>query len=106
MATRIEQQIHDWHDRKYGDGPVNLPGTYRKLGEEFGELGEALMRFWVIHPDRTTKKREAGIAACIEAADIAILCLHIIRGIEKSDSASLAAWMAAKLEMLCERLEK
>lgn len=104
MATRLEHQFHQWHNEMYGDGPVNLAATYRKLCEEVGELGEAIMQCFSV-PDGEPV-RQAKIAACIEAADVAILCLMCIRGIEGSSSASLSAWMAVKMEKLEEKLRE
>lgn len=42
MATNGELQVDCWHDTTYGQ--VDIPATYRKLLEEIGELGEALMK--------------------------------------------------------------
>lgn len=63
--TNLELQIESWHERKFGK-TVNVPKTYRKLLEEVGELGEALMR-----QDPDAIREEAG--------DVAFVLCHIIR---------------------------
>jgi len=75
--TLTEQQLWDWHVKEYGEG-VDVPATYRKLLEEVGELGEALM-----NGDEREAKMEAG--------DCAVLLLMILRGMGEN---SLALWMA------------
>ena len=41
--TNLELQIEAWHNAKFGKD-VKIPETYRKLCEEVGELGQALMK--------------------------------------------------------------
>jgi len=62
--TNLEKQIESWHDRKFGK--VDIPNTYRKLLEEVGELGEALMR-----QDPKAIREESG--------DVAFVLCHIVR---------------------------
>jgi|GEM_PF-2466433 len=64
--TKLEKQIWLWHVECYGPG-VDIPATYRKLLEEVGELGEALM---------------LGDAedVVLEAGDCAVLLLTLLRG--------------------------
>lgn len=64
--TNLEQQLWQWHVGHYGDD-VDIPATYRKLVEEVGELGEALM-------NKTADK------ARMEAGDVGVLLLIVLRG--------------------------
>lgn len=63
--TNIELEIQSWHERKFGK-TVNVPATYRKLLEEVGELGEA-----IIKQDPDSIREEAG--------DVAFVLVHIVR---------------------------
>ncbi len=63
-----------------------MPATYRKLLEEVGELGEAIM---LQHPDRIQE----------EAGDVAILLAHIVRG-GCPDRPSLSQAMAVALDKI------
>lgn len=103
MATRLEHQLHEWHNKVYGPD-VDLPATFRHLCEEVGELGEAIMRIEMCHPGEEEKKKERVTKACLEAADVAILTLMCVRGIE-GESASLSSWMAVKLDIIQQRLD-
>lgn len=40
----IEDRLALWHEVKYGRKEIDVPATMRKLGEEFGELVEAVIR--------------------------------------------------------------
>ena len=88
MTHDIEQRLKEWHNRKYGPD-VNIPATYKKLLEEVGELGEALMAGSSIDIDE-------------EAADVAIVLIHLLRG---SAGMSLAGAILRKLPVIEERLE-
>jgi len=105
MATRLEHSLHEWHNKAYGKA-LNLPATYRHLCEEVRELGEAIMLSELCHPDQTKKKRKLVTNACLEAADVAILTLMCVRGIERDETASLSAWMAVKLDIIQQRLDE
>ena len=61
-----EHHLWWWHITHYGEG-VNMPATYRKLVEEVGELGEAMMA--------GTKDE-----AAIELGDAATLLIVLARG--------------------------
>ena len=63
--TNLELMIENWHERKFGK-TVNLPATYRKLLEEVGELGEA-----IIKQDADAIREESG--------DVAFVLTHIVR---------------------------
>ena len=63
----LETRMAEWHNRRYG-GKVNVPATYRKLLEEIGEVGEAIMK------DYGTVIEEIGdVIACL---------MHLARGID------------------------
>ena len=64
--TNLELQIEAWHENNFGK-TVKLPETYRKLLEEVGELGQALMK----HDSENIRE---------EAGDCALVLAHIIRG--------------------------
>lgn len=85
----IEQQAWDWHVKHYGDG-VDLPATYKKLLEEVGELGEALMR----GPD----ERWAWQDARLEAGDVAVLLFIILKGLGCDTIVTAMAGVMDKLE--------
>ncbi len=94
MATRLEHELIAWHERNYGEG-VDVPATFRKLLEEVGELGEALLL-----NDRRKIWEEAG--------DVGVLLFHVLRGAcpddPACDPASLSVAMALALEK-CEQRE-
>ena len=62
----LETKIRAWHEKRFGPR-VNLSATYRKLLEEVGELGEAL-----INQNQCSIREEAG--------DVALVLCHILRG--------------------------
>lgn len=64
--TNLELQVAQWHENTFGKR-VDIPATYKKLLEEVGELGEALMRQ---NQDEITE----------EAGDVALVLMHLIRG--------------------------
>jgi len=64
MMTNLELQVQAWHENVYGK-TVRLPATYRKLLEEVGELGEALMR-----QDPDAIREEAG--------DVGLVLTHLL----------------------------
>lgn len=64
--TNLEKQIECWHRAAFGK-TVNLPATLKKLGEEFGELAEAIIEGDPIHIQE-------------EAGDMAFVLAHIVRG--------------------------
>lgn len=87
--TELEQRIERWHEKKYG--PVSLPATYRKLLEEVGELGEAL-----INGDYDAVFEEAGDVGCVLS--------HIVR--VGANNPSLHAAMDAAMDKCETRLEQ
>lgn len=62
----LETAMADWHIGKYGSTGIAVPATLRKLGEEYGELMEAIM----------THDHEK-IAE--EATDVLFVMTHIVR---------------------------
>lgn len=84
---QLEFRLADWHNRKYGNKPVDLQKSLVKLLEEAGELAKAILKGDI------DNARE-------EVADVAIICTHIARGLE----ASLFIQMIAKYHVLEERL--
>jgi len=87
--TRLEHRMWRWHVETYGEG-VDIPATYRKLCEEVGELGQALM-----------EKNIDAKAAKLEAADIGIILNMILKGLDPQGSLSVS--MAVKLDMIEQR---
>ena len=81
----LEQQVADWHEKRYG--AVKVGPTTRKLGEEYGELMEALLSGDL---DRIEE----------EAADVALVLTHIVRGVS---GGSLSACMARKFDRVLSR---
>lgn len=84
--TSLELRIVAWHEQKYGTG-VNLAKTYRKLLEEVGEIGQAL-----IVGDADNAREEIG--------DVAVILFHLLRVVAPGDSLTDA--MQAAVEK-CER---
>lgn len=89
--TNLELQIESWHKRKFGRA-VNLPASYKKLLEEVGELGEALMK-----QDYDAIREEAG--------DVAFVLTHIVRA-ACPDHPSLSHAIACVLEKNEGRIER
>ena len=81
--TNLEIQIQLWHDNTFGPD-VDLPKTYRKLLEEIGELGQAL-----IEKNWTSVHEEVG--------DCALVLAHIIRS-ACPDKPSLFSAMTSALD--------
>ena len=65
--TNGELNLWQWHVSEYGEG-VDVPATYRKLLEEVGELGEALIQN---DPDAIHE----------EMADVGALCFILAKGL-------------------------
>ncbi len=85
--TNLELQAQSWHENRFGK-TVKIPETYRKLLEEVGELGQALMK-----QDHENIVEEVG--------DCALVLMHIIRGACPDDPSLMAATDAALTK--CER---
>lgn len=62
----LEQELANWHEKKYGRTSIDVPASMRKLGEEFGEFVEAVIL-----------GNSAHIAE--EAADVLFVMAHIVR---------------------------
>jgi len=88
--TNLELQIQSWHERKFGK-TVDVHATYRKLLEEIGELGEAIMI-----RDTNAIREEVG--------DVAFVLAHIVRA-ECPDHPSLSHAIAMALNKNETRLE-
>lgn len=88
MTTELEQRIKSFADKRWPDRDV--PGRVRKLGEEFGELAEAVARMNINEPT------EDGINdVMIEAADCAIILADLLALLDKS----LTIAMIIKMEI-------
>ena len=81
--TRLEHQAADWHKAAYGE-EFDPAATYRKLLEEIGELGEAMM-----HGDSRGVFEEIG--------DCAFILMHLVRE-QCGPETSLTAAIAVALE--------
>ena len=86
--TGLEQRLADWHDRKFET--IDGPATFRKLCEEIGELGAAIMLC-----DSENIREEVG--------DCAIVLAHIVR-LYCPETPSLEAAMTMCLEKIERRL--
>lgn len=84
----LEADLADWHRRKFGPA-VDVPATVRKLGEEVGELVEALL---------------IGEPASIdeEAGDVALVLAHLVRASGGPAGGSLERAMRDKFGWLLE----
>ena len=87
--STIEEQLRNWHKRKFGNGDLDVAATLRKLGEEFGEFIEA------IH------NAEPGPIA-EEATDVLFVMCHLVR--EFAGAGALNEAAVAKLDVIYDRL--
>jgi NTP pyrophosphatase (non-canonical NTP hydrolase) len=86
MDTDLESRLARWHLRRYGSAISSRFPTFAKLLEEVGELAAALVQ-------NDAHARE-------EAADCAIVLVHLVRGL----GGSLEEEMWRKLEIIEQRL--
>ena len=96
QLTALEAQFQRWHESRF-DGGVDLAATFRKLGEEVGELGEALIAIGADLTGRDAVKIEE------EAADCAIVLAHIVRAVNGNAAGSLVRAMQLKFNELNRR---
>lgn len=87
--TQLEENILNYQTKKFGK--INVPASYRKLLEEVGELGEAL-----INKDKQAIMEEIG--------DVGMLLVTI--ALAKTDYKSLSVAIATSLEKAESRLRK
>lgn len=82
--TQLEHDIADWQEKHW---PATTPGMkYRKLVEEVGELGTALIEGDLPH-------------AALEAGDVGVALTGLLALIDiGSGPGSLTAWMYAAME--------
>jgi NTP pyrophosphatase (non-canonical NTP hydrolase) len=82
---KLETQLASWHARRFGRADVNLPATLAKAVEEMGELSRAMLSA------NKANARE-------EAADVAIVLVHLVRGLGGSlcDEMQKKAWVIEK----------
>lgn len=85
--TRLEEEILNYQDKRFGK--INVPATYRKLLEEVGELGEALL-----NNDKQNIDEEIG--------DVGMLLVTI--ALAKHEYKSLSVAIAVSLEKANRRL--
>lgn len=71
MTMSLEERAENWHNEKYGKD-VDVYATYRKLVEEVGELGEAIMKADLEHSANFGNVRE-------ELGDVGLVLTHLIR---------------------------
>ena len=77
---KLDEEIQEWAQGKWPG--AKLPEKYRKLGEEQGELGEALINLadiWARTTDGSLLRGPAKYAALKETADCAIVLSQIAR---------------------------
>ena len=80
--TNLEKQLALWHEKYYG--VPNIPATYRKLLEEVGELGEAIMA-------------GGNDQIAEESADVGIVLTHLLRA---ATGQSLVRAMTVKADII------
>lgn len=85
----LEADLATWHSRRYGGNPVDLLRTLVKAQEELGECARAILR------GEKSEARE-------EAADVAIVLVHMVRGL----GGSLFEEMKAKHQIIEARLKE
>ena len=74
MATNLEEQLALWHQNRFGPDTAQMaPRIFRKLCEEVGELGEALMF------DIDAPVEDAMREIKMEAGDVAVCLLSLLR---------------------------
>jgi len=82
--TRLEREIADWQLTRWPN--VQIADKYRKLVEEVGELGAALI---------DGNDLEAGI----EAGDIGVILAGLVASIDIGNGpGSLTAWMSMAMD--------
>ena len=88
---QIQQRIKVWADARMPER--DIPGRLRKLGEEHGEFGEAVMHYMM---DPTP---DNAIAAGVEAADMAMILADTLGMM----GLSLLTCMQLKMQIIEER---
>lgn len=88
--STIEEQLKNWHLRKFGRVDLDVAATMRKFGEEVGEFMEAVIN------------GEPGPIA-EEAGDVLFIMCHIVR--EFGGAGALNEAVVAKLETIYDRLQ-
>jgi NTP pyrophosphatase (non-canonical NTP hydrolase) len=94
----IDDRIASWNDRV--NGPQKIGGKFRKLGEEVGELGEALMAL-----DFSSDSSENDVL--MEIADCAIVLSHLARLVFYHQQVdTLEGLMTTKMKILEQRVPR
>lgn len=83
----LEAELAEWHVKRYGDRPVDIDKTIRKMVEEFGELARAIGK-----DDKPNAIEEAG--------DLVMVCVHIVRAL----GGKLGGQILDKLGTITQRL--
>ena len=86
----VEEQLKNWHGRKFGRVDLDIAATMRKFGEEVGEFIQAVIN------------GEPGPIA-EEAADVLFIMCHIVR--EFGGAGALNESVVGKLGVIYERLQ-
>jgi NTP pyrophosphatase (non-canonical NTP hydrolase) len=97
----LEQRIKQFADGRWPHR--DIPGRIRKLGEEFGELAEAVIHMRTMQGAKDTQRETLAIhCVALEAADCAIILADLcsLLGI------SLETVMLEKLEIIERRPQK
>lgn len=89
MTTELEQRIKTFADSRWPER--DIPGRIRKLGEEFGELAEAVARM-----DQSMPTEDEVNDVILEAADCAIILTDLVALLDKS----LTIAMMIKIEIV------
>jgi len=93
----VVARIKEFADLRWPDR--DLPGRLRKLGEEFGELSEAIARLCGMRPGLVDEEEHLNLLAnmTMEVADVAIILqdILIVAGVE----GDLLECMDAKMEV-------
>ena len=89
----LDEKLAAWRKSRYGEGIIDTSATFRKLCEEIGELGEAMMHW------EYEDSLELGNHVCEEAADVCMVLSHIARAM----GGNLFVEVAKKLEVIEKR---
>jgi len=94
----IDDRIASWNARRIG--PQTIGGKFRKLGEEVGELGEALILL-----DFSLDSSEND--ALMEIADCALVLSHLARLVSSHPQVdTLEGLMTTKMNLLEQRVPR
>jgi hypothetical protein len=95
MSEALVERIKEFADLRWPDR--DLPGRLRKLGEEVGELGEAICNLMFVNQIPPEEAESIMVKFALEVADCAIILQDML--IVAGCQGTLADYMAAKMKV-------